>query len=152
MELGKNNKLIWYLPEDLKFFRKMTMGKTIIMGRKTFESLPGILPNRKHIVLSSHDNYSSQVEVYRSIKDLLVKYKDYSDELFVIGGGSIYRSFMEYATKMYLTEINASNEMADTYFPRFSKSEWNSQILDMNIYDGIGYKHVLYVKKQKNKD
>lgn len=85
-ELGKNNGLIWSLPNDLKFFKEKTTGKTIIMGRKTFESLPRMLPNRKHIVLSSSDNFPEGVESFDSLEELFQAYKNLEDEMFVIGG------------------------------------------------------------------
>ena len=93
-ELGKDNHLIWHLPNDLKFFKRTTSGKTIIMGRRTFESLPKMLPNRKHIVLSSSSDFPEEVEVYNELKELLDAYKDTDEELFVIGGASIYRLFI----------------------------------------------------------
>ena len=95
LELGKNNDLIWSIPGDLKFFREVTKGHKIIMGRNTFDSLPRMLPGRKHIVLSSREDFPSEVEVFKNLKDLLLKYKDCEEEIFVIGGGSIYSLFLE---------------------------------------------------------
>ena len=83
-ELGYNNDLIWHLPEDLKFFKEVTSNHTIIMGRNTFESLPKMLPNRKHIVLTSRDGLPSEVEVYRELKQILERYKDTEEEIFII--------------------------------------------------------------------
>ena len=95
-ELGKDNKLIWNLPNDLKFFRKTTNGKTIIMGRRTFESLNGLLPNRHHVVLSSSNNFPKEVEVYKDLKTLLEHFNQVNEELFVIGGSSIYKLFLPF--------------------------------------------------------
>jgi len=146
-ELGKDNDLIWRLKNDLKFFREVTTGHTIIMGRKTFESLPKMLPNRKHIVLSSSEDFPSEVEVYKELKDLLESLKNSEEEIFIIGGGSIYKLFIDYADKLYLTEIDASYEEADTYFPTFDKNNYDREVLKENEENGILYKHVLYKRK-----
>ena len=145
-ELGKNNGLIWHIPGDLKFFKETTTGKTIIMGRRTFESLPRMLPNRHHIVLSSSNDFPSEVSVYKDIKDLLNDYKDMDEELFVIGGASIYKLFLDYSNKLYLTEIDASDKDADAYFPTFNKENYEQELLGENEDNGIKYKHVLYRK------
>lgn len=144
-ELGKDNGLIWHIPEDLAFFKKMTMGKTIVMGRKTFESLPNLLPGRRHVVLSQtcHD-FPHEVTFYRSLKELLEHEKE---EFVVIGGAQIYSLFLDYATKMYLTEIDAEEKAADAYFPKFSKNEWERKVLS-EYQEPISYKHVEYVKKR----
>ena len=146
-ELGKNNKLIWNLPSDLKFFRDITNGKTIIMGRKTFESLPKMLPNRHHIVLSSSNNFPKEVEVYKDIKKLLENYKNYNDELFVIGGASIYELFIPFTNKLYLTDIDAVCDDADAFFPVFDENDYNKLLLKSNEENGLYYEHNLYLKK-----
>ena len=147
-ELGKDNKLIWHLPNDLKFFKKVTSGKTIIMGRRTFESLPRMLPNRKHIVLSSSEEFPEEVTVYKDFKELLESLKDTQEEIFIIGGSSIYKLFIDYADNMYLTLIDAECKEADAYFPTFDKSDWNQELLAENEDEGIKYKHVLYRRKK----
>ena len=147
LELGKNNDLIWSIPGDLKFFREVTKGHKIIMGRNTFDSLPRMLPKRKHIVLSSREDFPSEVEVYKNLKDLLLKYKDSEEEIFVIGGGSIYSLFLEYCDKLYLTEIDEEDKDASVYFPMFDKNLYDSEILGENIDNDIFYKHVLYSRK-----
>lgn len=146
-ELGANNKLIWDLPNDLKFFKEKTNGKTIIMGRKTFESLPRILPNRTHVVLSSNDNLPKEVICFKTLEELFQKYNNHEEELFVIGGGSVYRAFLEYATKLYLTEIDAEYKEADTYFPEFEKNDYEKEFLGENEDNQIKYKHILYKRK-----
>ena len=147
-ELGKDNNLIWHLPNDLKFFKSTTTGKTIIMGRRTFESLPRMLPNRKHIVLSSSDNFPKEVTVYKTLEELLNDLKDREEEFFIIGGASIYKSFIEYSDKMYLTLVDAECKEADAYFPQFDENDWNQELLAENEDEGIKYKHVLYKKKK----
>jgi len=147
-ELGKNNDLIWHLPNDLKFFKEITTGKNIIMGKNTFDSLPKMLPNRHHIVLTfTNEKYPDEVEVFKSIDDFLEKYKNSNVEIFVIGGASIYKQFITLANTLYLTEIDAS-EKADVYFPIFDKNDWNREILKENSDNGINYKHVLYKRKR----
>lgn len=145
-ELGNKNELIWHLKNDMKFFREKTTGKTIIMGRKTFESLPKMLPNRKHIVLSSSSNFPKEVEVFSDFDALLESLKDTTEEIFVIGGSSIYKLFLDYSSKLYLTEIDASSE-CDAYFPDFDKSLYEREVIAENEEEGIAYKHVLYKKK-----
>ena len=146
-ELGKDNDLIWHLPNDLKFFREVTSNHTIVMGRNTFESLPRMLPNRKHIVLTSRDGLPSEVEVYRELKQILEKYKDTKEEIFIIGGASIYTQFLEHSSKLYLTEIDAEEETASVYFPEFDQQQYDREVLQENEDNGISYKHVLYIKK-----
>ena len=145
-ELGKDNKLIWHLPGDLKFFKEKTIGKNIVMGRKTFESLPKMLPNRHHIVITTGNIDNSEVEVYHSIEDFLKVYS-YSGETCVIGGASIYNSLIDYVDVMYLTEINKECLDADSYFPDFDREGWRSEVIGNNTENGISYKHVLYKRR-----
>ncbi len=147
-ELGKDNNLIWHLPNDLKFFKETTTGKTIIMGRRTFESLPKMLPGRRHIVLSKSDDFNDEVLVFHNLEDLLKYFEDSKEELFVIGGASIYKSFLDYADKLYLTEIEASCKEADAYFPDFNKEDFDREVLKENSDNGINYIHVLYKRKK----
>ena len=123
--IGKDNKLIWHIPEDLKRFKNITTGHTIIMGRKTFESLGRVLPNRHHIVLCNDANLNiddENVEVLSDIS-LLDKYINDDDEHFVIGGATIYKLLMPYCKKMYITEINQDFD-GDVYFPEIDMSVW----------------------------
>lgn len=124
--IGRNNNLIWHISDDLKRFKKITSGKTIIMGRKTFESLPGVLPNRKHIILTRDKNYTIEDENVHIVNDInaVLKYKDTTDESFIIGGGQIYNKFLPYCKRLYLTKVH-SNEEGDTYFPKFNIENYN---------------------------
>lgn len=147
-ELGINSDLIWKLPSDMKFFKNTTMGYPIVMGRKTFESLPKVLPGRKNIVISRNtDIINGEIELYKSIKDFLLAYNDFNEEVFVIGGASIYQQFIDIATKMYLTEIDEVEPNADAFFPRFEKDEWNCEKLSELEEQNIKYRHVLYKRK-----
>ena len=146
-ELGKNNGLIWDLKEDLKFFKETTMGHPVVMGRNTFLSLPKVLPGRKNIVISHVDLINDKIEVYKSIKEFLENYKNFNEELFIIGGASIYRQFIDLASKLYLTEIDATDKDADVYFPEFNKDNYERVLLSQNDNSNPKYKHVLYKKK-----
>ena len=144
-ELGKDNNLIWHLKEDLKFFKELTTNHVIVMGRKTFESLPKMLPNRHHIVITSNNNLNNEIEVFKNIESFLETYKDYEDEIFIIGGSSIYKSFLDYSNKLYLTEIDEECKNANVYFPCFDKSLWNKEYISDELEENnIKYRHVLY--------
>lgn len=145
LELGKNNDLIWHFKEDMKFFKDTTMGHTVVMGRKTFESLPKALPGRKNIVISSNAEYQAQgATVVTSVEEAIQIAAN--EEIFVIGGGKIYAEFLPYADKLYLTEIDAECEDADTYFPQFNKSEYIKEIINYYDIDGVEFYHVVYKK------
>ncbi len=146
-ELGKNNTLIWNLKGDLKFFKENTEGKPIIMGKKTKDSLPKLLPNRTHIVLTTQNIEIPGVIVVHSKEQLYSLIKEYKKEIMVIGGASIYKLLMNDANKMLLTEINAADKNADTYFPNFNKEEWMKRIIKNNYENGIEYRHVEYKRK-----
>lgn len=147
-ELGKNNDLIWKLKGDMKFFKETTMGHPIVMGRKTFESLPKVLPGRKNIVISTNQINNNEIELYKSIREFLIKYQDYNYDIFIIGGASIYNEFIDMATKMYLTEINATDVNADVYFPKFNVNEWDKEEIAECQENSIDFKHVLYKRKK----
>lgn len=123
--IGKDNKLIWHIPEDLKRFKQITDGHKIIMGRKTFESLGKILPNRKHIVLCNDMEMNIKNKNVEILKDIsqLDKYINSQEECFVIGGATIYRLLIPYANKMYITKIN-QNFKGDVYFPKIENNKW----------------------------
>ena len=102
--IGGDNKLLWHLSEDLKRFKEITMNHPIIMGRKTFESLPKVLPGRDHIILTRDENYkvdSDRVTVINDFQEILDKYSNSEDELFIIGGGEIYNLMYPYCKKLY---------------------------------------------------
>lgn len=146
--IGKNNTLIWHLPEDLKRFKKLTTGHTIIMGRKTFESLGRVLPNRKHIVLSTNKEYkidNENVEVIYNISDL-EKYQNDQEEHFIIGGAKIYSLLLPYAEKMYITKINENFE-GDVYFPSINEDEWKEVFKEKgkrNEKNDFDYEYINY--------
>ena len=149
--IGKDNKLLWHLSEDLKRFKKITTGHTIIMGRKTFESLGGILPNRTHIVLTRDMNYnidSDFVKVIHTI-DELKEYINDEDEHYVIGGALIYKQLERYTQKMYITKIHKKFE-GDAYFPKINEDEW--KLIEKtpgkkNEENDFYYEFLTYVRK-----
>ncbi|TJY36932.1 dihydrofolate reductase [Pontimicrobium aquaticum] len=122
--IGKNNQLIWHLSDDLKRFKELTNGHHIIMGRKTFESFPKPLPNRKHVVISRQENYKvpEGVIVVNSLANAIDMAKNDSQP-FIIGGGEIYKQAMLFANKIELTRVHHSFE-ADTFFPKIDTSTW----------------------------
>lgn len=134
--IGKDNTMPWHLPNDLQYFKKVTLGKTIIMGRKTFESLGRVLPDRKHIVLTrSSTTFPEEVEVVHDIADILAYVKRHQDEeIFIIGGGQLYSHMLPYADKLYVTLIK--EEFAgDVYFPEIDETEWRLTKKEKGIKD-----------------
>ena len=146
-ELGKANKLIWHLPNDLKFFKKITMNKEVVMGSNTFYSLPKLLPGRKHIVLTSKNIDNDEILVIHNRQELIEYLKQTKKEIMIIGGANICYQLLDYTDKLYLTEIEATCKDADTYFPNFNHNDWNKEILGTNSDNGISYNHVLYKRK-----
>ncbi len=147
-ELGLNNQLIWHLPNDLKFFKEQTINHQIIMGKNTLDSLPKLLPGRKHLVLTHQKlEETDQLQVFHTKDDLINYLNNIDEEVFVIGGAKVYNEFFPFATKLVLTEIEASSE-ADAYFPKFNKEEWNRKVVATNCDNDIKYNHVIYTKKE----
>jgi len=147
--IGKDNRLLWHISEDLKRFRRITTGKTVIMGKNTFTSLPnGALPNRKNIVIS--DNTNDRFEgctMAWSIEDALEKCDN--SESFIIGGGSIYKQFLQLANKLYLTRVH-KNFDADTFFPEINTNEWDEVEHIDSEYDEkseLSYSFITYIRK-----
>lgn len=124
--IGKNGDLAFHISADLRHFKEVTMGKPVIMGRKTFESLPkGALPGRRNIVITRNDSWNApNTERARNIEEAL-EMTEGVDERMIIGGGEIYRQSIPYADKLYLTQIDADVEGADTFFPEINPCVWN---------------------------
>ena len=126
-EIGKDNKLLWHIPEDMKKFIKFTKGKSIIVGRKTFESFGKPLPNRDHLVLTTNRNYSYEhpkVKIFYSVEDIL-KYLETQQkgEVVVCGGAKIYDLFFEKCQRLYISEVHWSGQ-ADTYLSQYDLSDF----------------------------
>ena len=147
--IGKDNDLIWSLPNDLKRFIKLTSGHSIIMGRKTFDSFPGLLPNRKHIVISRNKNisFSDEVTVVNNFEDAIRETGD-DENPFVIGGGQIYKLAMDLGDKIELTRVHEEFK-ADTFFPKISENKWeliNEEFNEKDEKHKFSYTYKTYLK------
>lgn len=140
-ELGKNNKLIWNLPKDLLFFKRLTERGVVVMGYKTFESIGHLLPNRKNVIITHRNIKIKDAIVCNDIDDLV---NDNNNDLYIIGGAKIYEEFLQIADNMYITEINQEDNNADTFFPVFDMNEWDRVLIDEEEENNINYQHVLY--------
>lgn len=147
--IGKNNQMLWHLPNDFKFFKSVTSGHFIIMGRKTFESFPKPLPNRKHIVITQQTNYQvpEGVVVVNSLDKAIDFAKQHKQErVFIIGGGQIYALAQDIVTHLYITYVDFQTE-GDAYFPIFDKKAFTSELIqkqevdDKHAYAFEIYKH-----------
>jgi len=146
--IGKANQLLWDLPNDLKHFREITFGKPVIMGQRTFESIGRPLPGRKNIVLSQNAGFHPEgCSVAKDIDTALSLAQDSGqDEIFIIGGGMVYASFLPFAHRMYLTLVDASPE-GDTYFPEWNPAEWKVASSEDHLADernSLGHTFVTY--------
>ena len=143
--IGINNKLLAYIPGDLPRFKKLTTGKTIIMGRKTFDSLPnGALPNRENIVISrNRELLLYGVTVFHSLKEA-IESTNSDQESFIIGGGEIYKQSLVFANKLYITHIDKEFE-ADTFFPQIT-SEWKKISEDIQVGPDFSFRYSIYTK------
>lgn len=151
MAIGFQNKLLFWLPNDLKRFKALTTGNTIIMGRKTFESLPkGALPNRRNLVLSSNPKTECPgAEVYPSLDEALNHCRE-DEKIYIIGGESVYRQAMPLANELCLTEIDAAAPQADAFFPTVDAELWHEKSREVHPSDEkhlCPYAFVNYVRK-----
>lgn len=151
--IGNKNQLIYRLPNDMKRFKTLTTGHTIVMGRKTFESFPkGALPNRRNIVLSRSEDFSPEgAEVFRTLPDALQSCGE-DEEVFVIGGASIYRQAMPLADRLYLTFVENTPEEADTFFPAIDYDKWiisNEEVHEADEKHAYRYCFTDFVRKQE---
>ncbi len=143
--IGRNNKLLWNIPDDLKHFKKITTGHAVIMGRKTFESIGRQLPNRANIIITRDKNFKADgCVISHSLDEALDLAKQKNEEIFIIGGGQIYEQALPHADKLYLTIVD-DEPKADTFFPDYSKfkniiSEENKEC------DKIKYKFIKLAK------
>jgi len=149
--IGHNNKLIWHLPEDLKNFKRITSGHHIIMGRKTFESIGKPLPNRENIIITGNRDYHHDgcIVVHSLSQAVDVARAQNDSEVFIIGGGRIYRETLPVADKLYFTEVKASFN-GDTAFPDFNRDEWIvTQRADYKIDEKHKYPFSMLEMKRK---
>ena len=165
--IGYKNRLLYAIPSDMTRFRELTTGHTIIMGRKTFESLPnGALPNRRNIVISKTKEQITGCEVYTSLEEALaarkesvgskeevgnkktIGSKEASDECFIIGGASIYEQALPFADKLYLTVVEKEPAHADTFFPEINPAEWEVTEKEMRNENGLPFTFLTLYRKQ----
>lgn len=149
-EIGKDNKLLWKVPNDMKFFKRTTMNHKVIMGMNTYKSLPKTgLPGREMIVLTRQKIEDTEnTKFVSSINQIIEKYLESEEEVFIIGGESIYKQFLPYAQYMYITELDFECLDADVYYPNFNKEEWNSNLLEEGNSNNINYKIYKYIRKR----
>lgn len=159
--IGYQNRLLYHLPSDMVRFRELTTGHTIVMGRKTFESLPnGALPHRRNIVVSKSLKEIDGAEVYPTLEealraaqgDTLPAPKENTgiaspEEIFIIGGESIYRQALPAARKLYLTLVDKKPEQADTFFPAINNSAWEVTEKEMRNENGLSFSFLTYIRK-----
>lgn len=122
-ELGKDNDLVWHLPDDFKRFKELTTGHHIIMGRKTFDTFPQLLPNRTHVVVTRKENYKKEGVIVVHSLERAVELTKEDPQPFIIGGGEIYKMGMKAGDKIELTRVHGEFD-ADTYFPEIDATEW----------------------------
>ncbi|POY36069.1 dihydrofolate reductase [Solitalea longa] len=146
--IGNNNTLIWHLPADLKYFKKLTTGNTIIMGRKTYDSIGKPLPNRRNIVISRNKDLKLEgCEVTDSL-DAAISISESDNEVFIIGGAEIYKQAIDRSDTLYVTEVKSSFD-GDAFFPEISNNEWTEVQREDHVADEknkIDYSFVTYKK------
>ena len=121
--IGRDNRLPWHLPADLQHFKRLTLGKPILMGRRTWESLPGLLPGRPHVVITRNPDYRAEgARVVHGLQAAIEVFPD-ADELMLVGGANLYAQALPRVARMYLTEVHARPE-GDAFFPPFDRGEW----------------------------
>ncbi len=136
--IGCDKDLIFNIKEDLQRFKKITSHTTVIMGRKTFESLPFVLPNRHHIILTTDKNYKApqskeQIDIVQDINEIIEKYENSPEEVFVIGGGVVYNALLPYTKKLYITHVDKEVE-GDTFFPDLNLNNYEIVNRSENIF------------------
>ena len=145
-ELGNKGGLCFHIKEDMKFFKETTMGHAVIMGDRTFFSLPKALPGRTNYVLThTPASLPGGVTPITDLDLFISKFKDSDEEVFVIGGGFVYHEFLPLASNIYLTEVDSAAE-ADTFFPEFDKSLYTKTIIQEGSHDDLKYAFVKYTK------
>lgn len=144
--IGKDNKMLYHIPKDLAFFKRKTVNHVIIMGRKTFESLPGLLPNREHWVIT-RDTSFNKARSFNSIDDVLEAI-DPNVDYYIIGGGEIYKQFMPYADCLYITEVD-DFKVGDVRFPSIDLTKWSLSVsrTDVDEKSNLTLRFKKYLRK-----
>lgn len=150
--IGKDNKMPWHIRDDLKYFKKQTLGKAIVMGRNTFESIGKPLPGRLNVVVTRNENYKQDgASIVHTIPEAIEIAKNYHDEVMIIGGEQIFRSTLPYANRLYVTFVQQMFD-GDTFFPEYGE-EWKLVATsgDNETEDGITFSYLVYEKKSSAK-
>ena len=146
--IGYQNRLLYHIKSDLTRFRELTTGHAIIMGRKTYESLPnGALPHRRNIVVSNSMKEMEGCEVYPNLEAALKAAEGKTEETFIIGGESIYRQSLPAGHKLYLTVVDDAPQQADAFFPEINPEEWKLIEKEMRNENGLSFSFLTYLKK-----
>ena len=145
-QIGKDNKMLYHIPKDLAFFKRKTVNHVIIMGRKTFESLPGLLPNREHWVITRDSNFN-KARSFNSIDDVLEAI-DPNVDYYIIGGGEIYKQFMPYVDCLYITEVD-DFKVGDVRFPSIDMTKWSLSVshIDVDEKSNLTLRFKKYLRK-----
>ncbi|MBT2630767.1 dihydrofolate reductase [Bacillus sp. ISL-101] len=134
--IGKNNKLPWHLPADLQYFKKVTMGHPIVMGRKTFESIGRVLPGRENVIVTRNQEFKAEgCVVLHDIAQIKMFADNHDEEVFVIGGAEIFKEILPFTDRLYITEIHETFE-GDTFFPEIDENEWDEISSNPGEIDG----------------
>ncbi|NVJ98618.1 MAG: dihydrofolate reductase [Alphaproteobacteria bacterium] len=147
--IGRDNDLPWHLPADLKYFKAVTMGKPIVMGRKTYESIGRPLPGRRNIVITRNENWQADgVDVVSSLAEAKALAEQH-DEAMIIGGAQIYGQALEYVDRLYITEVDLTVPDADAHFPEFGAMGWQETSREHHVADGDkpAYAFVVYERR-----
>jgi len=144
-ELGHAGQLVFHIKEDMKFFKDTTMGHKVVMGSKTWNSLPNKLPGRKNIVVSRKKVPNADITI-NDLAKFIKENENTDEEIFVIGGGMLYFELLPHAKHLYLTEIDTT-AIADTFFPEFDKSKYEKEIIKKGSQDDLTYTFAKYTKK-----
>lgn len=144
--IGKDNKMLYHIPKDLAFFKRKTVNHVIIMGRKTFESLPGMLPNREHWVITRDPSFN-KARSFNSIDDVLEAI-DPNVDYYIIGGGEIYKQFIPYTDYLYITEVD-DFKVGDVRFPSIDMTKWNLSVsrIDVDEKSNLTLRFKKYLRK-----
>lgn len=144
--LGRENGLLWHIPEDMKFFRETTTGGVVVMGRKTFASIGRALPRRENIVLSHHEVKADEVIWAEDLPALAGILEEMDKDVYIIGGAALYKMFIDQADRLLLTEVNAVRP-ADVFFPEFRREDYVAKVLQQGEHDGVKWRTVEYMRK-----
>jgi len=149
--LGKENDLVWHLPDDFKRFKRLTSGHYIIMGRKTFESFPKLLPNRTHVIITRNKDYAPKDTIVVHSMEEALRVTKLDEEVFIIGGGEIYEMGMKFAGRIELTRVHGEFE-ADTYFPKIDTEQWDlvkEKFHDKDQDHDYSFTYLTYERKEE---